>query len=157
MVQNALGANQEPGLNQGAHSRTTGLPEDSLLGVDQQTIIQIVSTLCSTRARAVRQKYGLYFQPKGRRSSSTAGRPGPGRNQKIIPAPAGRRKEQKAFLRSICTGKRGCAGGILDRARPKSSQESSLKVGGTDPSPLFYLLQLRIRENFSEDLGITKG
>ena len=42
--------------------------------------------LCNTRARAVWQKYGLYFQPKGRRSSSTGGRPGPGRKRKFLRA-----------------------------------------------------------------------
>ena len=57
----------------------------------------------------------------------------------------------------MCTAKRGCPGGILDTASAKSSQASSLKVGGTDPSRLFCLMQLRIRVTFSEDLGITKG
>ena len=50
----------------------------------------------------------------------------------------------KAFLRSMCTAKRGCPGGIFAIARAKSSEESSLKVGGADPSRLFCLTQLRI-------------
>ena len=45
----------------------------------------------------------------------------------------------------------------MARARDKSSQESSRKDGGTNQSIVFSLTQLRIRETFSEDLGITKG
>ena len=52
---------------------------------------------------------------------------------------------------------RGLPRGILDKARAKSSQESSRKVGGTAPSPLFCLTRLRIRETFSEHLGIANG
>ena len=51
----------------------------------------------------------------------------------------------------------GLPRGIPERARAKSSQESSRKVGGTDPSNSFCLTQLRIRETFSGDLGITNG
>ena len=54
-------------------------------------------------------------------------------------------------------GEEELPGGILERSRAKSSQESSQVVGGIDPSIVLCLTQLGIRETFSDDLGITKG
>ena len=68
--------------------------------------------------------------------------------------------QYKDSISFVCTSRaqENCTGlGNADKDLAKSSQESNLKVGGLPPSLLLILTQLKIKDTFSEDLGMTKG
>ena len=100
------------------------------------------------------KKKEVYFQPKGRRSSSTD--PALAGTGKSSALGAVGEKDQNAFLRLMSRAKKELPWGILARARAKSPKEPNRKVSGTDPSILFCVTRLRMTETFSEDMRIAK-
>ena len=107
-VQDTLRTDEEPSLDQCAHGRPCRFPEHLPISEDEQEVIEIVHKEYlggqyppENAAKLVWHKYGLYFQPNGRRDNATGGAPGAGRKRKICRAPGGRQKLQTAFLRSM--------------------------------------------------------